>query len=63
VLEIKKKYIVDENNKKLAVEIDIDTYNRIEEFIEDYGLGLAIKEALNEDHFNRDEALRRLEND
>ena len=63
MLEIKKRYIVDENNNKLAVEIDIETYNRLEEFIEDFGLGLAIKEVLNEDVYNRDEALRHLDND
>jgi hypothetical protein len=38
MLEISKKYIVDENNNRLAVEIDIETFNKIEEVLEDYGL-------------------------
>ena len=35
MLEIIKKYIVDENNNRLAVEIDIDTFNRMEEIMEE----------------------------
>jgi hypothetical protein len=35
---IKKKYIVDENNHKIAVQLDITTYNMIEELLENYAL-------------------------
>ncbi len=38
MLNIQKRYIVDENNKRLAVEIDYETFTRIEELLEDYGL-------------------------
>ncbi|MCI4625858.1 MAG: hypothetical protein L3V56_07840 [Candidatus Magnetoovum sp. WYHC-5] len=38
MLEIVKKYVIDENNNKLAVEIDIATFNKIEEILEDYAL-------------------------
>ncbi|MBF0342671.1 MAG: hypothetical protein HQL06_00420 [Nitrospirae bacterium] len=38
MLEIVKKYIVDEGNNRLALEIDIVTFNKIEEILEDYGL-------------------------
>jgi hypothetical protein len=38
MLEIAKRYIVDESNNRLAVEIDIETFNKIEELLEDYGL-------------------------
>lgn len=36
--KIKKKYIVDENNRKIGVQLDITTYNKIEEMLENYGL-------------------------
>ncbi len=41
---IKKKYIVDENNKKIAVQLDIGTFNKIEEIIENYSLAQLMKE-------------------
>ena len=36
--EFKKTYIVDENNDKVAVQLDIETFNRIEEILENYAL-------------------------
>jgi len=44
MLEIVKRYIVDESNNRLAVEIDIDTFNKIEEVLENYGLYHLMKE-------------------
>ncbi|KUG24796.1 hypothetical protein ASZ90_005378 [hydrocarbon metagenome] len=41
---VKKKYIVDENNNRVAVQLDIDTFNRIEEVLENYGLVELMKE-------------------
>lgn len=41
---LKKKYIVDENNNRVAVQLDIDTFNRIEEILENYGLVELMKE-------------------
>ena len=35
---LKKKYIVDSNNKRIAVQIPIDTFKQIEELLENYGL-------------------------
>lgn len=42
--EIKKKYIVDEDQKKIAVQIDIADFEKIEQILEDYALGQLIKE-------------------
>jgi hypothetical protein len=39
-----KKYIVDENNKKIAVQIPIEIFEKIEEIIENYALHQLIKE-------------------
>ena len=35
---IEKKYIVDDNNKKLAVQLSIETFKKIEEALENYAL-------------------------
>jgi ASC-1-like (ASCH) protein len=41
---IKKKYIVDENNNKVAVQIDIAAYEKIEELLENYALVQLMRE-------------------
>ncbi len=48
MLEISKRYIVDENNTKLAVEIDIDTFSRIEEILENFALWKLMQETESE---------------
>ena len=35
---ITKKYIVDENNRKIAVQIPIEEFKKIEKLLEDYAL-------------------------
>ncbi|MDZ7723675.1 MAG: hypothetical protein U5R06_12960 [candidate division KSB1 bacterium] len=35
---LEKKYIIDENNNKVAVQLDIKTFNKIEEIMENYAL-------------------------
>ncbi len=37
-MELNKQYIVDENNCKIAVQMDIKTFEKIEEVIENYAL-------------------------
>ncbi|MBI5417563.1 hypothetical protein HZA55_06405 [Candidatus Poribacteria bacterium] len=46
---IKKRYIVNEQNKKMAVQIDFLTYKKIEEILENYGLVQLIKENENDE--------------
>lgn len=41
---IKKKYIIDENNNKIAVQIDIAAYEKMEELLENYALVQLMKE-------------------
>ena len=41
---IKKKYIIDENNNKIAVQIDIETYEKLENLLENYALVQLMKE-------------------
>ena len=42
--EFEKKYILDEQNKKVAVQINIDVFEKIENILEDHGLFKLIHE-------------------
>lgn len=53
---IKKKYIIDEDQKKLAVQIDIADFEKIERILEDYALGQLIQENDPVDNLNMEEA-------
>lgn len=37
-MELKRQYVVDEDNRKVAVQLDIDTFEKIEEIFENYAL-------------------------
>ncbi len=41
---IKKNYVVDENNRKVAVQIELKTFEKIEEILENYALVQLMKE-------------------
>lgn len=43
---LKKKYIINEKNEKIAVQLDLDTFEKIEELIEDYALGKYLEEEI-----------------
>ena len=38
MLKIAKKFVTNEEDKKIAVQIDIETFGKIEEILENYGL-------------------------
>jgi hypothetical protein len=44
MLDIKKTYVTDSRKRPLAVQIDIKTFKRIEQVLEDYALGKLIEE-------------------
>jgi RelB antitoxin of RelBE toxin-antitoxin system len=48
MLEIKKKYVVDEQDRRVAVQIDLETFARIEEVLEDFALARWITDAQDE---------------
>lgn len=56
MLAIKKEYIVTDDNKKKAVLIDIDTFNKMEEIIENYGLAKYMAEVNDEDNLSLSDA-------
>ncbi|MCQ8104051.1 hypothetical protein NP590_08045 [Methylomonas sp. SURF-2] len=37
-MEFKRQYIVNESNQKIAVQLDIDTFEKIENVLENYAL-------------------------
>ncbi len=41
---IRRKYIVDESNKPVGVQLDMKTFNHIEEVLENYALAHFIEE-------------------
>ncbi len=48
MLEIKKRYVVDEEDRRVAVQIDLETFAKIEEVLEDHALARWITEAQDE---------------
>ena len=58
MLDLKKTYVVDEQNRRIAVQIDIETFERIEEALEtletleNYGLTQIIKANSREETVN-----------
>ena len=45
VMNIKRQYIVDEQNRRVAVQVDIKTFEQIEEVLENYALSRLMKNA------------------
>jgi hypothetical protein len=55
MLKIKKKYVVDEKKRPFAVQVDIATFERMEQLIEDYALGQFINENNSDDDLTLEE--------
>jgi hypothetical protein len=53
---IPRKYITDARNRKQAVIIDLETFNRMESIIEDNGLAKFMEEAEEDETLSMDEA-------
>ncbi|HAX49949.1 MAG TPA: hypothetical protein PK605_08525 [Ignavibacteria bacterium] len=56
--EIHKKYITDENLNKIAVQIPIEEFEKLEDIIENYGLAKLIDETENDETLNKEDALK-----
>ena len=56
MLEIKKTYVTDSKKRPVAVQIDIQTFEKIEQLLEDYALGQLIEENDPEDALSVAEA-------
>ncbi len=49
MLKIKKEYVINSENKKKAVLIDIETFEKLEELLENYGLAKFMEEVEDEE--------------
>ena len=56
MLDIKKEYVVTDDNKKKAVLIDLETFERIEEVLENYGLAKYMQEVKEEEALSLEDA-------
>jgi hypothetical protein len=55
-MDIKKRYIVDENDKRVAVQLDMEAFEKIEQILEDYALVKAIPENNDKENVTLQEA-------
>ena len=53
---IKKNFIVDENNRKVAVQIEMETFEKIEEILENYALVQLMKESESDETLGAEQA-------
>ena len=60
MLEINKNYLLDSNQKPIAVQIPISEFEKIEEILEDYGLAQLMDETKDDETLNKEEALKYL---
>lgn len=56
MLDIKKTYLTDEKKQPIAVQIDIKTFVKMENLLEDYALGKLIEENETDDYLTLNEA-------
>lgn len=56
MLDIKKTYLTDENKRPVAVQVDIKTFEKMEQLLEDYALGKFIEENDPEENLSLNEA-------
>ena len=54
--EFEKKYILDEQNRKVAVQINIEVFEKIENILEDHGLFKLIPGDNEKEYLNLNEA-------
>lgn len=55
-MNIKRQYIVDEQNHRVAVQVDIKTFEQIEELLENYALSRLMENSEEDETLNFREA-------
>lgn len=56
MLPIEKRYVTDENDRRVAVQIDLATFERIEEVLENYALANLMREGEDDELLTAEEA-------
>lgn len=59
MLKIKKRYVVNEHNEPIAIQLDLQTFEKIERLLEDYALGQSIKAVKDESSLDLQAARKR----
>ena len=57
MLEIQKRYVLDENQQAVAVQISIAEFEQIEEILENFGLAQLMEETDGQDRLSKTAAL------
>ncbi len=55
-MQLQPNYIVDSNNRKIAVQLDIDTYEKITDTLENYALYKFMQENKHDEKLSIDDA-------
>ena len=55
-MEIPRRYIIDEHDRRIGVQLDIETFERIEEALENHGLMLLMQSAAEDESVDLEEA-------
>ena len=58
MLQINKNYVLDQNQKPIAVQIPITEFEQIEEILENYGLAKLMEEVETDEILSKNEALK-----
>jgi len=56
MLDIKKTYLTDEKKRPVAVQVDIETFEKMEQLLEDYALAQFIEENISDENLSLNEA-------
>ncbi len=57
-MNIERRYIVDENNRKIAVQLDIETFEKIEAILENQALYQLMQAHDDDEELNLEEAVK-----
>ena len=58
MLQINKNYVLDQNQKPIAVQIPITEFEQIEEILENYGLAKLMEEVETDEILSKNQALK-----
>ena len=57
-MNLERRYIVDENNQKIAVQLDIETFEKIENILENHAFYQLMLENSDEEELNLEDAIK-----
>jgi hypothetical protein len=61
-MNLERRYIVDENNQKIAAQLDIETFEKIENILENYALYQLMLNNSDEEELNLEDAIKHYKN-